>query len=84
MQLFPSELALANLLGQFHPGDRAFCSREEALNELRELSGCDFGDDIELWIEWVIEDMAPIRPPKVKGLKSGRGTEGEGDKTREE
>lgn len=32
MQLFPNELALANLKGEISEDERGFCSTEEALN----------------------------------------------------
>ncbi len=57
MQLFPTELALANLKGEISPDERGHCSKEEAYEELKWLSGEDFGLDIELWETWVLEDL---------------------------
>lgn len=53
MQLFPGQLAIANLKRQLEEDDRGFMSVEEAVQELRRLSGLDFGNDIERWESWV-------------------------------
>ena len=65
MRLYPEEIALANLKGEFPEDERGFMAKEEAYDWLKELSGQDFGDDEKAWEAWVQEKMAE-RPPKLE------------------
>ena len=64
MQLFPNELALANLKGEISEDERGFCSADEAVEWLKELSGLDFGKDVAKWEEWVCKQNKNI-PSKL-------------------
>lgn len=64
MQLFPNELALANLKGEIPEDERGFCTVDEAVEWLKELSGLDFGRDVAKWEEWVREQNKHI-PSKL-------------------
>lgn len=64
MQLFPEELALANLKGEIPEDERGFSSKQEAYEFLKELSGIDLGLDIEAWADWVRGKMTD-RPSKL-------------------
>lgn len=67
MQLFPGELALANLRGEISEDERGQMSRESAFALLREVSGLDFGENIEKWEKWVQQEYAQYRrnfPPR--------------------
>lgn len=65
MQLFPDELALANLKGEISEDERGFMPKCHAYAWLKELSGKDFGLDVEAWAEWVRENAAD-RPSKSR------------------
>lgn len=65
MQLFPDELGLANLKGEISEDERGFMPKHEAYAWLKELSGKDFGLDVEAWAAWVRENAAD-RPSKFK------------------
>lgn len=71
MQLFPGQLAIANLKRQLEEDDRGFMSVEEAVQELRELSGLDFGNDIERWESWVKLNYVSTDELKEKELRGG-------------
>jgi hypothetical protein len=58
MSLFPDELALANLKGQIPEDERGYSPREEAYASLKEMSGEDYGDDVEAWTRWVESQKA--------------------------
>lgn len=60
MRLFPEELALANFKGEIPEDERGFMPKHEAYERLKELSGKDFGQDVEAWEEWVREQSADI------------------------
>ena len=64
VQLFPEQLALINLLGEVHPSEREYMTRDEAFAMLRETAQVDFGEDIEKWQAWVNEKYADV-PSKV-------------------
>jgi hypothetical protein len=49
------QLALANLKGTIHPDHRAFSSKEQAIVDLRRLTGKDFGMDVAAWERYVKE-----------------------------
>lgn len=65
MQLFPDELALANLKGEVSADERGHMSREDAYAMLKELSGKDFDGDIAAWEDWV-ERRKKERPSKYE------------------
>ena len=47
---------LLNLEGQIRPEQkRLYLGKEEALRQLREHTGQDFGDDVEAWRRWLRE-----------------------------
>ena len=71
MQLFPGQLAIANLKRQLEEDDRGFMSIEEAVQELRQLSGLDFGNDIERWESWVKLNYVSTDELKAKELRGG-------------
>jgi hypothetical protein len=49
-RLLPEELALLNLEGtEFAEGSRGWMSKERARERLVELTGVDFGQDVEAW-----------------------------------
>lgn len=65
MRLFPEEVALANLKGEIPEDERGFMPKDEAYDWLKELSGLDFGRDVEAWSEWV-RKKAMERPAKFE------------------
>ena len=71
MQLFPGQLAIANLKRQLEEDDRGFMSVEEAVHELRQLSGLDFGKDIEKWESWVKLHYRSVDELKANELRGG-------------
>lgn len=63
MQMFPQELALANLKGLIPEDERGYSTREEAYENLKEMSGEDFGYDLEMWELWVACLGLPLKVP---------------------
>ena len=55
MRLTLEQIALANLKGTINPDHRGFSSKEEALADLRKLTGKDFGTDVAAWERYVNE-----------------------------
>ena len=64
MQLFPNELALANLKQEISEDERGYSSVDEAYERLKQLSGMDFGLDINKWEKWVADKNKSI-PSKL-------------------
>lgn len=60
MQLFPNELALANLKVEISEDERVYCSVDVAVEWLKELSGLDFGKDVAKGEDWVREQNKKI------------------------
>ena len=67
MRLLPEELALANLKGEIPDDERGFASKEEGYEWLKELSGEDFGYDIEAWSKWVDSQSAGLPSKEEAG-----------------
>jgi len=53
MRLSPKEYLLAALRGDFPEESMHYMPREQALTELKELTGVDFGYDCDLWEKWL-------------------------------
>jgi hypothetical protein len=64
MQLLPNELALANLRQEIPCDERGYCTAEEAYEWLKELSGVDYGFDVDKWEKWVSEQNKSV-PSKL-------------------
>ena len=47
MQLFPDQLAIANLRNELRQSERGFMTKDEAFQMLREDAEVDFGEDID-------------------------------------
>lgn len=50
-----TQMLLLNLQGKIAPNRREHRTKEQALEALRELTGQDFGDDVEAWRRWIRE-----------------------------
>lgn len=44
---------MRNLEGKIPEDSRMYLSREDALDQLRRVSGEDFGSDVAAWQDWV-------------------------------
>lgn len=69
MQMFPQELALANLMGLMPEDERGYSTREQAYEHLKEMSGEDFGYDVEMWALWVECLGLPSKTPPGRGKR---------------
>lgn len=69
---------LINLRGWRCPTDLFFIPKEKVLEELRRLSGQDFGDDVDAWLRWAdeyrnaIQNRIEKEVEKERAEKSGR------------
>ena len=64
MQLFPDQLAIANLRNELRQSERGFMTKDEAFQMLREDAEVDFGEDIDKWKEWVKRKYADLPKPE--------------------
>lgn len=64
MQLFPDQLAIANLRNELLQSERGFMTKDEAFQMLREDAEVDFGEDIDKWEEWVKRKYADLPKPE--------------------
>ena len=60
MKLLPEEIALINLEQGFLKESPHFRPREQALEELRQLTGQDFGEDVQAWEDWLARRSAEM------------------------
>lgn len=54
--LAPHQVLIRNLKGEIQEHSRVYMPREKALEQLRRVSGKDFGLDIAAWQRWVSEN----------------------------
>ena len=52
-RLTPLQGLLMNLNQEIEAGRREYLSKEQAYEKLKELTGQDFGYDVEKWRKWV-------------------------------
>jgi hypothetical protein len=66
--LTPCEIYFANLVGTMHPGRLEYLSKELAYERLKEMTGQDFGFDVDRWRPWLIREgmirLSPSSRPK--------------------
>jgi hypothetical protein len=53
------EILIANLKQELYPDEMSYMSKEIAYGWLKKHTGQDFGDDIEAWEKWVLENGLP-------------------------
>jgi hypothetical protein len=63
MRLLPWEILLTNLYGGFHKErhERVWEPKEEAYARLKQLSGQDFGYDVEAWRNYIEAKGGPAK-----------------------
>jgi hypothetical protein len=66
-------LLVVNLKGIFPSDSHFFKPREECLEELRHISGLDFGDDVDAWEAWVSARKAEIRKKVEAEMEREKG-----------
>lgn len=54
--LLPITLFLMNLKGDIRPGTREYRTPERALEALKQMTGEDFGYDVQAWKQWLRSD----------------------------
>ena len=64
-RMTPIELCIANLRGDFPPGAIGYQTEDEAITELKQRTGQDFGKDSAKWEKWLQENPETI-PEKAK------------------
>jgi hypothetical protein len=67
-RMTPNELCIANIRGDFPSSSIGYQSAEEALAELKQRTGIDFGLDANKWQSWL--DANPeVIAPKVTNVR---------------
>jgi hypothetical protein len=59
-RLTPLQGLLLNLNQEIERWDRAYLTQEKALQMLKNVTGQDFGYDVEKWKEWLIANKHSI------------------------
>ena len=70
-RLTPIELCIANLRGDFPSESIGFQSSDDALAELKQRTGKDFGMDVAKWVAWLQENPEVVSV-KVKSISDAR------------
>ena len=56
------QILVKNLEGTIRPDQvRVFMTKEQALAELRQLTGQDFGNDVDAWKKWLGRSPSPFK-----------------------
>ncbi len=55
MEVLPFEWLLNNLDDTYEPDCMEFCTKDQALDGLRAMTGQDFGYDVAKWKAWFAE-----------------------------
>jgi hypothetical protein len=66
--LTPCEIYFANLAGTMHPSRLEYMSKELAYERLKQMTGQDFGFDVDRWKAWLVNEglihLSPSSHPK--------------------
>ncbi len=67
MRLLPHTLCMMALRGRKTLHGWALPPKDDALAQLRRLTGQDFGDDAERWAAWLQQNRKSLYPPRRPG-----------------
>ena len=70
-RMTPNELCIANIRGDFPPNAIGYQSAEDALAELKQRTGKDFGLDAKKWQSW-FDDNPEVIAAKVTSVRDAR------------
>jgi hypothetical protein len=70
-RMTPVELCIANLRGAFPEQAVGYQPIEEAIEELKDRTGQDFGSDVSKWESWLVENPEVVSE-KAKDLRDAR------------
>jgi hypothetical protein len=66
--LTPGEIYFENLAGTMNPNSLQYMSKELAYERLKQMTGQDFGFDVDRWKAWLVNEglihLSPSSHPK--------------------